>query len=108
MACDHLVCHALGTTCELTYGTGMEGALDKHDDAPPDERIKAFERDLAAVDLDALRALIRGERARRAVRLLFDDVVLHEKYDLSLTHDADQRAEREALLVGRLKAIKVE
>jgi hypothetical protein len=108
MICDHLVCQALGQTCELTYGEAPEGALDKHDDAPPDDRLEQFERELVAIDADALRIAIRAERARRQVARLFEDIVMHEKYDLSLTHDPEQRRARERRLIGRLRALTVE
>jgi hypothetical protein len=108
MICDHLVCQALGQSCELTYGEAPEGALDKHDDAPPDERLEQFERELAAIDVDALRIVIRAERARRQIARLFEEVVLHEKYDLSLTHDPEQRRTRERSLIGRLRALTVD
>ncbi|HEY1546725.1 MAG TPA: hypothetical protein VGG28_02840 [Kofleriaceae bacterium] len=108
MICDHLVCQALGQSCELTYGEAPDGALDKHDDAPPDDRLAQFERELAAIDVDALRIIIRAERARRQVARLFEDVVLHEKYDLSSTHDAEQRRTRERKLIGRLRALTVD
>src|SRR5580692_6928647 len=101
MICDHLVCQALGQTCELTYGEAPVGALDKHDDAPPDARLELFERELAAIDVDALRIIIRAERARRLVTQLFDDIVMHEKYDLAATHDPEQRRAREAKLIGK-------
>jgi hypothetical protein len=108
MICDHLVCQALGQTCELIYGDAPEGALDKHDDAPPGERRERFERELAAIDVDALRITIRAERARRQITRLFEDVVMHEKYDLSLTHDPEQRRARERALIGRLRALTVD
>jgi hypothetical protein len=107
MICDHLVCQALGQTCELNYGEAPVGALDKHDDAPPDDRLEQFERELAAIDVDALRIAIRAERARRQVARLFEDIVMHEKYDLSLTHDPEQRRARERQLIGRLRALTV-
>jgi hypothetical protein len=108
MICDHLVCQALGQTCELTYGESPEGSLDKHDDAPPDARLEQFERELAAIDVDALRIVIRAERARRKVAQLFEDIVMHEKYELSLTHDARQRRARDSKLLGKLRALTVD
>jgi hypothetical protein len=108
MICDHLVCQALGQTCELTYGEAPEGALDKHDDTPPDDRLEQLERVLAAIDVEALRIAIRAERARRQVAQLFEEIVMHEKYDLSLTHDPDQRRARDRKLLGRLRALTVD
>src|SRR5580692_870671 len=70
MICDHLLCRALGSTCELGYGEPAEGVFDKHEDAPPDERLDQLEHDLAAIDLDALRIAIRAEQARRACQAL--------------------------------------
>ncbi|HEX4449316.1 MAG TPA: hypothetical protein VH143_00545 [Kofleriaceae bacterium] len=108
MICDHLVCQALGQSCELTYGEAPEGSLDKHEDAPPEERLEQLERELAAIDIDALRMAIRAERARRKVAQLFEDIVMHEKYELSLTHDADQRRVRDSKLLGKLRALTVD
>src|ERR1700733_1034569 len=108
MICDHLVCQVLGQSCELTYGESPVGSLDKHDDAPPDERLEQFERELAAIDVDALRIVIRAERARRKVAQLFEDIVMHEKYELSLTHDPEQRRARDSKLIGKLRALTVD
>jgi|HubBroStandDraft_6_1064221.scaffolds.fasta_scaffold59168_6 hypothetical protein len=107
MICDHLLCRALGSTCELAYGEPAEGVFDKHEDAPPDERLDQLEHDLAAIDLDALRIAIRADQARRACQAVLEGIVQHEMYELSRTHDPEQRARREAKLLARIKALRI-
>lgn len=107
MSCDHLVCHALGSTCLLAYGDAPTGTTDRDDDSPPEPMLDELERDLAAIDLDALRLAIRAEEARRACRSMIDGLVQHEIYELSHTHDHEARARREAKLLGRIKALKI-
>ena len=66
MSCDHLVCHALGSTCLLAYGDAPPGTTDHDEDSPPEPMLDELEHDLAAIDLDALRLAVRAEEARRA------------------------------------------
>jgi hypothetical protein len=107
MSCDHLLCQAIGSTCLLAYGDAIEGVFDKHDDAPPPDRLDELEHDLAELDIEALRLAIRAERARRACQHLLESVAQREIYELSHTHDPEQRARREAKLLARLRALRV-
>jgi hypothetical protein len=107
MICDHLVCRALGATCELSYGEAPESAFDKHAEAPPADRLERLERELSAIDFDALRIVIRAEQARRACRRLLDEIVECEKYELALTHDPAMRHRRESKLLERIKALRI-
>lgn len=107
MSCDHLLCQAVGSSCELEYGISPEGVFDKFSESPPEERLAQLERELAAIDLEALRTVVRAEHARRVCKQILEEIVEREKYELGQTHDPRVRARRETKLLARVRALRI-